>query len=140
MSQIGDLLEALKVALALTYPAPYLVKRKLESFDEIGDAQLINGVWTIISTGIKDMSSPIHLEELEGNIQVLLLYQFKLTEGSTGDQVEDVELAKLDEIRNFFSSQTGTLRCFDIADFNQSAQQETPYGWCLFHLNWSEFD
>ncbi len=140
MSSFGDKLERLKTDMKAAVPTDQIVTRVFQHFDARGDYKLKAGVWTIMSKGGSAFNSPLDVSLLEGGLNIVLLYQFKLSDKATGQDIEEEELKAYDTLINIIDTAAGSTHCFDIEGFQQSMQIERPYGWIAISLTWKEFD
>jgi hypothetical protein len=140
MSSFGDKLEQLKTDIENSETPQPFVTRSFEHFDTRGDKKLKDGVWTIVNKGGGSFNSPVDVSLLEGGINIILLYQFRLADNVKGIDIEEEEFKAYDKLINIIDAATGSTHCFDIEGFQQSMQIERPYGWIAISLTWKEFD
>lgn len=127
------LLEQIKTALAAKYPARH-VTRTYKDPAERPDAQLVTGVYTILSRGARGFDNLPGREAVDGTLRVWILGQVKVSEEAEGVDVEAAEFAMLEEIRAFLQDLPAGIDSLLVTEYVQSGQIECPYGWILFSL------
>lgn len=126
MSVTGQLLDSLKTALQSASPTR-TVTRNLEDFGRRDLAELEQGVFTLISRG----RQPQRDETV--TLNVLLVGQIAVQEGSAPSAVEEAELLMVDEIDAFMRGAQGARVMLD-GGIQQSQQVDAPYGWVAARL------
>ena len=139
MSALSDRMELLQTQLQAALPAR-IVTRSYQDFAQRHRADLLQGVYTLISQGVQDINSPVNRQLVDGNHGITLVGQILLAETATGEQVEEAELTLWDEISGFLRNPPDYGLCLDAVSMRQSGQLEAPYGWILVDLMWREFD
>lgn len=126
------ILKSFKDTLKLAYPAR-VVTRTLTDFALRKKEELAAGVYTIVSDGLP--SGDLYTQTM----RFIVVGQFKLGEKATGEEVEDVELAMIREVRNLLQRQLEgpDMR---VAKAEQSAQLEVPYGWVSLQIECGPYD
>jgi hypothetical protein len=111
------------------------VTRSFKALQQRSQAELQQGVVTLISRGESDYSQVLGREAQLGKINALLIGQLMLPGNPEGQAVEQAELALAEEIKAFLQSPmpAGVQDCL-ASRFAQSGQLETPYGWVVFEL------
>lgn len=119
---------ALKTALAATLPSR-VVTRDLKDFSDRASADLIKGVFTLISIGESGYRNYNGREAMDGRHRILLIGQIVLGEDDAPSKVEDAELAMVEDIKGFVRALPVGLCSLVMTGFRQSGQLEAPYGW-----------
>ena len=133
MSDLSDRMALIKTQLAIALTAR-VVTRDLMDFAQRDNADLVKGVYTVVSKtegGYKNYSGR---EGMDGTQNILLVGQFVLAEDVLPSVVEDAELAMVDEIKTFLRTRPAALAQLYMTGFRQSQQMDAPYGWVTIDL------
>jgi len=130
-SQYGSIIAAIATALGQAAPMRTVV-RDLKDFSDYDETVIKAGVYTLISKGMNADASDIEYLDL------LLVGQIQVDEGSAPSVVEEAELLMLDEVRIFTQKIQGVR--IVRGQFRQSAQIDAPYGFISGELTVGPFD
>ena len=122
-------MELLRGALATAYPKR-VVSRDLADFADRKKQDLAAGIYTIVNLASDQYPNYRGREGNFGRVQIVLLAQIELAESSTPSQIEDAELAMLEELQAF--TRTVLPQGIDslvLTAHRSSGQLEHPYGW-----------
>lgn len=133
MSDLSVKFEQLRSALQAAYPAR-IVTRSFLNPAERADADLLSGVYTIISQGEGGFENLPGREAMYGKIDLVLLAQLKVAEGDASSAIEDAEFEMVDEIKAFVRALPVGIDSLEIKQFRQSGQIDHPYGWVVFEM------
>lgn len=136
---IAQLAADLDTALAAALPTR-IVTRNFIDAPERDDADLAQGVVTILVLGADNLSGPPDLAEMTGQARLMLLGQIKVGEDSTGSAIEDAELTLFNELKAFAAEPGAGLCSFDLISVAFSAQLDHPYGWLRCEAVYAELD
>lgn len=127
------------VAAALTAALPArVVTRSLLDFADRGKTDIAKGVFTIISRGEGGYRNYNGREAMDGRHRILLVGQIALAETATPADVEDAELAMVEDVKGFVRALPVGLCSLVMTGFTQSGQLETPYGWVAIEMEAQE--
>jgi hypothetical protein len=126
------ILTSFNVALQAAYPARK-VTRSLKDFADRKREDIVAGVYTIVSDGLP--SGDVYMQMMK----FIVVCQIKLDEKATGEEVENIELAMMREVRNLIQRK---LQGPDmkVTRADQSAQLEVPYAWVSLHVECGPYD
>lgn len=133
MSELGERMALILSSFAATVPAR-VTTRDLKPFEQRSDAELVAGIYTLVSVGEGDYANYNGREMQDGRQRMLLIGQIKVAENATPSAVEDAEFALRDEVKAFVRALPAPLCTLLVTGFRQSAQAEHPYGWIAFDL------
>lgn len=122
--------------LRLVAPAR-IVTRSFRDRDRIPDAELLVGVFTVISSSGEDFASYIGRNGAFGTRGVLLIGQMLVEETDDelqGLAVERAEFEMVADVSRLLQSLPESCGGAKLKKFQQSGQIERPYGWVLFHI------
>ncbi len=131
MSAIGAIIGSMGTALLAAAPGR-MVTRAFKDFADRQKSELTAGLYTLISRGQDDTT------DYAEYLKVLLVGQIQLAEDATPDQIEEAELAMVDEVRRFARGCQGAA--VRVSGWQQSMQLEAPYGWVSFELRVGPLD
>lgn len=131
MSELSTRMELIKTTLATALPLR-LVTRDLKS--DRDDAELIAGVYTLLSRSEGNYKNYNGREGMDGAQRMLLVGQFRLDEDALGSAIEDAELAMVAEIKALLRTRPPVLAPLYMTGFRQSQQLDKPYGWVSIDL------
>lgn len=133
MSTLTARMELIRSTLA-TALTLRVVTRDLMDFSERADADLVKGVYTLVSGGEGNYKNYSGREAMDGAQRLSLIGQFRLDEDALGSAIEDAELAMVDEIKALLRTRPATLAQLYMLGFQQSKQLDKPYGWVAINL------
>lgn len=133
MSSLSIKMNALAAELAARYPAR-VVTRDLHDFAQRPDADLVKGVYTLVSRGEDGYTHTMGREASDGNHKIGLLGQFRVAHDALPSAVEDAEGVMVDEVKALLRSRTPLISTVRATGFRQSGQLEAPNGWVAFDL------
>lgn len=133
MSDLSARMELIKTTLATALPLRVLT-RDLVDFSMREDADLVKGIYTLVSGGEGNYKNYNGREGMDGAQRLLLVGQFRLDEDAAGSAIEDAELAMVDEIKALMRTRPPVLAPLYMTGFRQSQQQDKPYGWVSIDL------
>jgi len=119
VSQVGIIAAGLRDALETAAPLR-TVTRTLVMFSDREDEALLDGVYTLLVTGLSGA------ERYRRFVDLMLVGQIKVDEEESGEKLEEAELLMIDEILAF---QSGLNVNFSFESIASSRQIEAPYGW-----------
>lgn len=128
---------AVKDGLAAALPAR-VVTRDLMDFADRPRADLLAGVFTLVSLGERGYRNYNGREAMDGTHRMLLVGQVELGENAAPSAIEDAELALVDDVKGFVRALPQGLCTLVMTGFRQSGQLETPYGWVAIDLEMNE--
>jgi hypothetical protein len=126
-------MELIRSTISAQLPAR-VVTRSLLDFAQRKDADLLAGVYTVLSRGERDYAGYIGREAQLGTQDLLIVGQIKLVETSEPYEIEEAEFAMVAEICAFLGALPDGIGGLRLKGFRQSAQMEHPYGWVAFDL------
>lgn len=129
MSQIGDILEAMRAGMQAGLPNR-IVTRTLKDFADRDEPELQKGVYTLLCKGMS--GDTIYRKYVD----ILLVGQVKTADGAGGAAIEEAELSMIDEVLQFQTAIKYNVQ-FEIT---QSRQLEAPYGWISAESRVGPFD
>ena len=98
-------------------------------------AQLQAGVYTLIyqqEAGYPNLQGG---KAMDGQMKILLIGRFQMPESTTGEEIEDAEIAMLDdEIAPWLRALPIDLCCLEVKQFVLSGQVQRPHGQVFFEL------
>ena len=109
------------------------IKRELKHFSDQDDAELLEGILTIISAGEGDYKNQKGMIGKEGTSRILLVAHIKVAESTTSQAIENAELAFFKEVKTALRIDVPGLG-FTLESFEHSRQLEHPYGWFVATL------
>lgn len=130
ISMIGLVLEGVRDSLASGFPARQVTRTMLD-FARRRPEDLQAGVWTVLADGQGE------IRQAEEYVRVLLVGQIQVPERAAGEDLEEMELRMIDEIKAL--RRAASVRV-DILDISQSRQLEAPYGWVAARLRIGPLD
>lgn len=133
MSELGDRMNLIKTTLAAALPSR-VVTRDFLDFTDRKDADLLAGIYTLMSGGEKDYQNLLSRHAMDGQQSILLVGQFRVAEGAASSAIEDAEFAMVDEIKAFARALPDSLCQLNMLGFRQSQQVDHPYGWVAIDL------
>jgi hypothetical protein len=112
-----------------------VVTRDLKDFADRPEKELRCGVFTIVASGEDSLQNYRGGEASFGRMRIVVVGQIHLGERTTGSQVEDAELALVEELKRFTRlALVEGIDSFIINNWQQSGQIEVPYGWILAEM------
>lgn len=139
MSELGARMQALADALAAAYPARK-VRRSFVDHNQLKDADVLAGVYTVISGGESGFTNVAGYNAKDGDQGVKLIGQIRLPENKDQDQagklVEEAEFTMIEEVKAFLGALPDTLCLLSLIEWAQSQQLEVPYGWIACRLEY----
>lgn len=127
---LKDALDAFAGALALALPAR-LVTRDFRPLAQRVEAEIEQGVVSVVCLGEKDYANYRGREADLGTLSVMIVAQLKVTEDAAPSELEDAEFALAGEIKAALSGPLPVRQAL-TSGFRQSGQIEFPYGWVAF--------
>ncbi len=126
--------EAIKVALKAAAPTK-TVTRSFEDLRDSDSDDLMVGVFSIISGGESGFKSFDHQRVCEGKQEIIIVGQKLLHEGAKGVDVENAELAMINDITTMLNSHlTADIQSLKLKRYEQSRQVECPFSWVVCFL------
>ncbi|MGH8764209.1 MAG: hypothetical protein ACRET8_00675 [Burkholderiales bacterium] len=139
MSELGTRMAAIASALQTRFPARK-VRRSYVDFNLMKDADLVAGVYTVMSNGEDDLVSQAGYIAKDGKQKIRLLAQLRVQENKDTDEagalIEEAELVMVDEVKEFFRNLPPELCLMVLSGWRQSTQVELPYGWVAFNVTY----
>ncbi|TKA91817.1 hypothetical protein FAZ79_00490 [Guyparkeria sp. SB14A] len=126
MSTIGVFLKILADTMAAQVPGR-VVTRSYQEFARRKHSDLEAGVWTLLCEG------QAQIERYAEHFGAVLVGQIQLGEKATGEEIEEAELAMIDEMRDFCERVKGVQ--VRPVRWKQSMQIDHPYGWVAVDLD-----
>lgn len=137
MSELGDRAVALKNALAAALPAR-AVTREYDLLENRLRADLEKGLYSILSFGERGFTNVSGYEAEDGRQSIVIVFQFVAADDkAAGDAIEDAEFTAIDEIKAFCRNLPASLCMLNLLRTVQSGQQDRPFGWVVFHLEYA---
>lgn len=130
---LDTLLEQIKTTLAAAQPLR-VVTRSLKDFGDRAEADLVKGIYTVISDGEGDYDNLPHEEAMFGTLKIVLVGQILVGEDTESVVVETAELAMVEEIKSFVRALPVGIDGLQMKKFFQSKQLEHPYGWVSIEM------
>ena len=136
-SQYAAAMERLTTQLAAAVPAN-TVTRTYREFTQFTDAELVTGVYTVISGGVRGYGYEATPQFFDGPDQTALgqfhfsiVGQTRVSETATGEQIEAAEFALFAPLEAFADAgiNDDTLKDLLLLDATFSQQLEAPYCW-----------
>lgn len=131
-------MQSLVAALAAAYPAR-ITTRDWQDAGQRSDSELESGIYTFISKSESDYADYPGREAQLGTLQLVLIAQIKVGEGTGTAAIEDAEGDMIDEIKSFASNLPASIAepgNLALRGWQQSGQLEHPYGWVAFRFEW----
>jgi len=127
-------LEALKNGLASSMPSR-IVRRSFKPLAQCKEDDLLQGIVTLVNRGERGYANYLGREAQLGTLDVLLIGQLKVDPKREPLEIEQEELALVEEIKAFLQAPApaGVVDCL-AQSFTQSGQLEAPFGWVVFEL------
>lgn len=135
MSELSTRMDALAAAFAARVPTR-VVTRSYRQNMMIPDADLLAGVYALISMGENDFTNAPGYNAMDGVQRVLIIGDIRLAETQTGKDVEDAEFTMIEEVKGLCRNLPADLCVFDLIAWQQSGQQDHPYGWISCSLEY----
>lgn len=135
---MGDLTDRMALILAelgTRYPAR-IVSRSLKDFADQKEADLLAGIYTLISLGEGGYANYNGREAEDGKQRMKLVGQILLSEDADSSAIEDAEFAMVEEIKVFVRDLPAALCTLVMKGYSQSGQLEAPYGWISIDLEY----
>lgn len=136
-SPLTDRMNLVKSTLAARVPAR-VVTRSMQDFTARKRADLLAGVYTIISAGEFGYANYNGREAMDGKHRLLLVGQIELAETAEEEAIEDAEFAMADEVKALVRNLPVGLCSLVMTGFRQSQQLEAPYGWIAVDLEMTQ--
>lgn len=133
IERMDERLDAIETALVAEL-STRTIKRDLLTFTDHTDAEIDAGVVTIVSAGEKDYNNGLGMEAKEGAHQVLLIGHLRVAEGTTGKDIEAVELDLAEEIKAFVRTGVADMS-LKLNSIQHSRQLDHPYGWLVANID-----
>lgn len=133
MSELSDRMDLIETQLAAMYPAR-VVTRQLADFSLRKRANLLAGIYTLVSAGERGYRNYNGREAMDGRHEILLVGQIELAATKTPEDTENAEFAMVAEIKAFVRALPAGLCSLVMTGFTQSRQVEHPYGWIAVDL------
>lgn len=136
MSDLGDRMELIKTTLAAKY-VDRVVTRDFLPMENRKDADLVKGIYTILSRDEGNYQNYNGREGMDGSQQIKIVGQFVLPEATVKDTpsaIENAEFVMVDEIKAFLRTRPAPLAQLFMRRFFQSMQLDAPYGWISVDL------
>ncbi|MBU1692296.1 MAG: hypothetical protein KJ958_05515 [Gammaproteobacteria bacterium] len=125
---LNTLLEQIKTTLAAAQPLR-VVTRSLKDFGDRPEADLVKGIFTLVSQGEGGYNNLPGREAMFGKSNTVLVGQIMVSEDSEPVAIESAELAMVEEIKGFVRALPAGIDSLQMKGFRQSGQLEHPYGW-----------
>lgn len=135
MSELSTRMELIKTTLAAAVTAR-IVTRNFLDFVDRKDADLLAGIYTLVSNGEGGYQNLNGREAMDGTQRILLVGQIRLAEDAVPSAIEDAELAMVDEIKVFLRARPAQIIQLYMTGFRQSQQVDAPYGWVSVDLEY----
>lgn len=134
MSTPEQTLEALKTGMAAALPGR-LVRRSFKPLAQCREDDLLQGIVTLVNRGERGYANYLGREAQLGTLDVLLIGQLRVDPKREPLEIEQEELALVEEIKAFLQAPApaGVVECL-AQSFTQSGQLEAPFGWVVFEL------
>ena len=133
MSDLSARMNLIKTLLAAAAPLR-VVTREFIDFGMRADADLVKGVYTLISRGEDGYQNFNGREAMDGVQRITLVGQIRVANNSTTSSLEDAEFAMVEEIKAFVRARPIELCTLAMKGFTQSGQIEHPDGWIAVEL------
>ena len=116
-----------------------VIKRSyLRDYDSHSQAELSQGVITLISNGEGNYKRGQGMVAKEGTHRLMMIGHLKVSEQLDGEQqglaVEAMEMAMIEEIKTFARAGVPGMG-LSVESVQQSRQQAAPYGWIVVYVN-----
>lgn len=133
------LLDAIKTRLQEIAP-DRVVTRNWKPFQNHKQEELINGIWTVRTSGIprypyEASDGQLATDSLRatenGRLRVVIVCQMQLPNDSTGEQIDAAEFQMIHELEQLadMAIETEGLEALLLKDVAMSQQVEAPYAW-----------
>jgi len=121
---------------ALPTPAANrVVTRSWKPLNNVPDADIKAGQYTLISIGENGYPNYNEMEAEDGKLALLLIGRWQLPETATGEEIEDAEWGMFDnEIAPWLRALPQDLCCLIVKNFVPSGQIQAPYCTVVFEL------
>lgn len=134
MSALSTTLDLLRATLAAHVPAR-VVSRDFVDFAQRPDADLLAGVYSLLSTGEGGYANFVGREAQLGTLNVMIIWQGKVGEDATPSACEDAEGVAVDEIKALCGSVLPAgIDGMVLISWRNSGQFEHPYCWVAFEM------
>lgn len=104
------------------------IKRALKFFADQDSAEILAGILMIVSAGEADYKNQRGMVGKEGTGKILLVGHIRVAESDNSQDIEDVEIAFIEEIKAALRVDVPGLS-FSLESVEHSRQLEHPYGW-----------
>lgn len=129
MGELASLRNALKADMAAAMPTR-VVTRDFKDFADRAQADLLQGIVTLIGAGEKGYANYLGRATQLGTLPLILVGQIQLAEGAEPSAVEDAEDLLAEEIKAWCRAPgSALLGGITMTGFRQSGQVDAPYGW-----------
>ena len=139
MSALGVRMAAIIAALAAAYPARR-VRGSFSDFNLLPKADLVSGVYTLVSAGEEDFTNVSGYVAKDGKQGLRLIGQIQLPEQKdkalAGAAIQEAEFVMIEEVKAFLNNLPETLCLLTLVRWAQSQQMEEPYGWIAAELEY----
>lgn len=135
MTERNTAMETLVAELQATTAGRRVVTRSYRDFADRTDHELRQGVFTVLSKGVRDLTnSPGRMAEF-GKHLVTIVGQIVLTESADGAAIESAEFALFADIKALAERQLPEpIGGLQVLSFSQSQQLDAPYGWIAVEI------
>ncbi len=137
MSVLGDRMSLIAFTLGTLYPAR-VVTRSFQPFDLRQRADLLSGIYTVVSRGEGGYANYNGREAMDGKHRILIIGQVALDEAQTPAEVEDAEFVMVEEIKDLVRNLPSALCSLVMTGFEQSGQLLHPFGGITVELEMME--
>ena len=112
-----------------------IVRRSGKPLAQCKEDDLLQGIVTLVNRGERGYANYLGREAQLGTLDVLLIGQLKVDPKREPLEIEQEELALVEEIKAFLQAPApaGVVDCL-AQSFTQSGQLEAPFGWVVFEL------
>ena len=134
LSASATRMEAVRESLAAFCPHRK-VSRDFLDFAQRDEADLKKGLLSLIADGGSPQGEGLSETFVMDSQNMAILGQIKLPEGCAPSEVENAEMAMLDDVLNWMRSSPEVLDEVVLRRFRQSKQVESPYGWMVLEFS-----
>lgn len=126
-------LDAIEAALTAALPTR-LVSDTLQHYTERSDAELTQGVVTLVSADEKGYSQNLGMAARDGTQRILLIGHLRVAEGTPRKAIQDQELDLIEELKAFIRAGVPGMS-LTLDSVIHSRQLDHPYGWVVAYID-----
>lgn len=129
MGALADIANAVLTQFAAAKPLR-VVTRDLKDFGDRARADLLKGIFSIVSLGEDGFADYMGREADLGTVNLIIVGQIELAESAAPSAIEDAEFSMIEDLKDFCRGALAIpITGLYLKRWRQSGQLDAPYGW-----------